>query len=30
MATELCAKETPTLRRMTDGHQAACHFAEAD
>lgn len=27
-ATERCAKETPQLRQIAPGHQAACHYAE--
>ncbi len=27
-ATELCAKESPSLREITPGHYAACHYAE--
>lgn len=28
MAQDRCKAETPTLREMSTGHQAACHFAE--
>lgn len=27
-ATEKCARETPLLREVASGHQAACHYAE--
>jgi peptide/nickel transport system ATP-binding protein len=27
-ATERCARETPLLREVAPGHQAACHYAE--
>jgi peptide/nickel transport system ATP-binding protein/oligopeptide transport system ATP-binding protein len=30
VARARCATEVPELRRMADGHMAACHFAEAD
>jgi oligopeptide transport system ATP-binding protein len=28
IAQDLCARETPPLRQMADGHYTACHFAQ--